>query len=489
MASTLGCLDLFCGCGGASIGYAAAGIKTVAAIDSSDAAVAAFEAFIPGVARVVDILETTTSDVTWLPTEWLSPAKLSLVHASPPCTDFSSAGPRIEGPSAELSVIATTVICMLAPHVFVLENVPRFLASTAYARCREIAEAAGYDSVAFELDASLYGVPQTRRRIFWVGARSGSGPLLEAVARDVHAAASLRPKTVDMVLPNAPEFFFLPPRGALNRAIHSSALPAPTLRTNCANAMPAGYARRMVDAAEPRAATLLSLEQLAMMQALPAAPIATSRTVAARLIGNALPPPLATVIGNALRTHGLLDGINLGGTTTRRGSPVRFVPTGRAVTGDARGVLSRRGSTRRNHIALFQHARFTEPATTINQEEEEEEEEEEETDEEGAEDKTTTVAAAVNDTSACAALVLGRRRGVPLLVVTSGMCAICDSVATLISGVPLPAGWKLQVAQRTHTAFRQDDLYWMPPRSATAPRRMGRPIRSLKALHEELVTK
>lgn len=469
----LRCLDLFCGCGGASIGYQAAGFQTVAALDSSEAAVAAFDVYVPGsVARVADITQTRPDQL---------PSDLSLIHASPPCTDFSSAGPRIEGSSAELSVIATELICSLKPQVFVIENVPRFLASQAYVRCREMAEAAGYDSVAFELDASLYGVPQTRRRVFWIGARN-AGARLEAVAREVHAAASARPAAVADTVADAPDFFFLMPRGALNRAIHSSALPAPTLRTNCANLMPVGYVRRLVDAAEPSVAVELDLQQLAAMQALPAAPLAASRTVAARLVGNVLPPPLATVIGKALRTHGLFDDLAGGpvdGPLRTRGLPVRFVSSGRAGnTGDTRQVLSRRGSLRQSHIKLFSHAHFVEAPDVIIDE-----------DDSGGEETENTggsvVAAVVNttDKSDCAALTLGRRRDTRWIIVTSGECETCDAIASTISGVALPRGWRLEIKQRAHTAFRQDDLYWLPPAQVRPSRRL---IRSRAALLIEL---
>jgi DNA (cytosine-5)-methyltransferase 1 len=470
--ASLTCLDLFCGCGGASLGYHAAGFQTVAALDSSEVAVEAFDVFLPGgVARVADITETRADQL---------PVDLSLIHASPPCTDFSSAGPRVEGPSAELSVIATGLICSLAPRVFVVENVPRFLASQAYVRCREMAEAAGYDSVAFELDASLYGVPQTRRRVFWVGARNAAARL-EAVAREVHAAASARPAAVADTVAGAPDFFFLMPRGALNRAIHSSALPAPTLRTNCANAMPAGYVRRLVDAAEPSAAAELDLRQLAAMQALPSAPLAASRTVAARLIGNVLPPPLATVIGNALRKHGLFDLVD--GPRAARGSPVRFVPSGRgSAVGDTRQMLSRRGSLRKDHISLFSHAHFAEAPDAATEEDDDSETEE------TTEGDVAVAATPGEDRAECAALTLGRRRDTRWLVMASGRCETCDAVAAAISSVPLPPGWRLEIRQRAHTAFRQDDLYWSPP-AQVPPRPSRRPIRSRAALLIELCRK
>ena len=474
--ASLACLDLFCGCGGASIGYQAAGFQAVAALDSSEAAVAAFDVFVPGgVARVADITETRAHQL---------PSGMSLIHASPPCTDFSSAGPRVEGTSAELSVIATELVCSLGPQVFVIENVPRFLASQAYVRCREIAEEAGYDSVAFELDASLYGVPQTRRRVFWVGARN-AGPRLEAVARQVHAAASSLPATVADTVTDAPDFFFLMPRGGLNRAIHSSTLPAPTLRTNCANLMPAGYARRLVDAAEPSAAAELDLRQLAAMQALPAAPLAASRTVAARLIGNVLPPPLAAVIGKALRAHGLFDdlaGGPVGGPVggPSRGLPVRFVSSGRTGgTGDTRQVLSRRGSLRQNHIKLFSHAHFVEAPDVIIDEDDSGGEETENT----GGSMAVAAVVATTDKADCAALVLGRRRDSRWIIMTAGECETCDAIASTISGVALPQGWRLEIKQRAHTAFRQDDLYWSPPARALSSRRL---IRSRAALLIEL---
>lgn len=494
-------VDLFCGCGGASIGYERAGLDAVLALDASETAVAAYNAHSPGAARVADLSKDRPALAGALSVALAArcPRGLALVHASPPCTDFSSAGPRVEGASAELSVAATELALALMPRVFVLENVPRFLASRAFERCRVLAAAVGYNSVAFELDASQYGVPQVRRRAFWVCAQCDVGRL-EAVARAVHSAAAARPATVASALSRegmrAPEFFFLPPRGALNRSVHSSAFPAPTLRTNCANAMPAGWARRLVDAADPADAEQLDLAQLAALQALPGAPPAPSRSAAGRMIGNALPPPLTAAIARALLAHGLLsEGRELEAAATIGGT-VCFVPAIGApshVTSSSsssssgtgapgREALSRRGARRQSHIALFRHAHFAEePPRARERFRSEDDDDDEDGDGDGDGDAESDDSGGSSDDERgqgqeqeqeqeresdaveCAALVPSRVRGVRRLVISPGACATCDAVAAQISGAPLPPGWRLEIIDRRRTAYRRDDLYWLPP--------------------------
>jgi DNA (cytosine-5)-methyltransferase 1 len=469
-------VDLFCGCGGASLGYERAGLRAALAIDASNAAVVAYATHSPGVAFALDLREARAEGLEERLEGRLAMGRPALVHASPPCTDFSSAGPRHEGASAELSVIATELACAMRPRVFVLENVPAFLASRAFERCRAHAATAGYDSVAFELDASLYGVPQVRRRAFWIGAPAGACGRLEAAARAVHAAAAPRPTTVAAALGAtgtvAPVFFWLPPRGAQNRGVHSSALPAPTLRTNCANAMPADYARRTVDAAEPGDATRLDLAQLASLQGLPCAPPAASRSAAGRLIGNALPPPLTEALARALLTQGLIGAsVPPASVLAGPGGAVRFVGAteGLFVSGPGRDTLSRRGARRQSHIALFAHARFVSDEQGRADASWAENEEEEETEDAKAEDETQKEPARqLQDTTECAALSLSRVRGARRLVVTAGRCDQCDAVAGSISGAPLPSGWRLEVRARTRTAFRRDDLYWHAPFAASA---------------------
>lgn len=484
-------LDLFCGCGGASIGYERAGLRAVLALDISEVAVGAYEAHSPGVARCVDLAADAKETLSGMLSVSLSvslreslrescgDAGLALVHASPPCTDFSSAGPRREGASAYLSVLATEQALALDPRVFVLENVPGFLSSDAFRRCRVFAQVMRYDSVAFELDASLYGVPQLRRRAFWVCARGGA-ERLELAARAVHAAATARPCVVAQALAGSPAFFYLPPRGALNRGVHSSQQPAPTLRTNCANAMPAGYERRLVDAAEPAAAAQLDLAQLAALQTLPGVPPAPSRSAAGRLIGNALPPPLTEAVARALLAHGLLDADATGAT----GLPARFVPAAGAA-GDQRETLSRRGSRRRGHIDLFSHAVFASAPREASEDDDGGDDDGGDDDENHDERRSVTSIRVVDDPGSvahcsaapgsaapdvvtCAALEVTRKHDLRRIVATVGRCRDCDSVVAQISGRSLPPGWRLEVRDRKHTAFRRDDLYWLPP-AASAP--------------------
>jgi hypothetical protein len=142
-------------------------------------------------------------------------------------------------------------------------------------------------------------------------------------------------------------------------------------------------------------------------------------------------------------------------------------------------MLSRRGSLRKDHISLFSHAHFAEAPDAATEEDDDSETEE------TTEGDVAVAATPGEDRAECAALTLGRRRDTRWLVMASGRCETCDAVAAAISSVPLPPGWRLEIRQRAHTAFRQDDLYWSPP-AQVPPRPSRRPIRSRAALLIEL---
>ena len=87
--------------------------------------------------------------------------RVDLLCASPPCTDFSCAGARVERAShAGLTVAAARIAAALRPRCVVLENVPEMLRSRAWAEASAVLADAGYAWAAVRVNAAACGVAQ-----------------------------------------------------------------------------------------------------------------------------------------------------------------------------------------------------------------------------------------------------------------------------------------------------------------------------------------
>lgn len=91
-----------------------------------------------------------------------------------PCQSFSIAGKRLglDDPRGNLALVALEIARQLRPRWLVFENVPGLLSSDGgrdYGRFLWLMEQCGYLGAWRILDAQFAGVPQRRRRIFFVG--------------------------------------------------------------------------------------------------------------------------------------------------------------------------------------------------------------------------------------------------------------------------------------------------------------------------------
>lgn len=163
-------IDLFCGCGGLSLGFERAGFKPVLAIDVWKDALATYEFNNVGV-------ETLCADMSMLdPLEIKRKYEISevdVIIGGPPCQGFSIAGKRIvDDKRNELYKSFVNFVKCFKPKAFVMENVPNILSMGEGVIRDSIIkdfEAIGYNVVYKVLLASDYGVPQNRRRAIFVG--------------------------------------------------------------------------------------------------------------------------------------------------------------------------------------------------------------------------------------------------------------------------------------------------------------------------------
>ena len=163
-------IDLFCGAGGMSLGFERAGFHSVLAIDKWNDAIVTYNAN-----REKQI--GTTVDIHDFSNEQLETIKkdndIRGIIGGPPCQGFSLVGTRLTNdPRNSLYMEYVRFVSVIRPDFFVLENVPGLLSmengkyrDDIIKRFSEL----GYN-VNFEtLKASDYGVPQSRKRVFFVG--------------------------------------------------------------------------------------------------------------------------------------------------------------------------------------------------------------------------------------------------------------------------------------------------------------------------------
>lgn len=164
----LGALSLFSGGGGLDLGFERAGFSHVASYEILEDAAATLVKARPDW-DVRGGADGDVSQVNWR--KWRD--DVQIVHGGPPCQPFSVAG-RQRGAEDERNMWPAFVESVLAtrPLAFVAENVPA-LASTKFQEYvrSEILEPLSrrYSITMFTLRAEDFGVPQTRRRVFFVG--------------------------------------------------------------------------------------------------------------------------------------------------------------------------------------------------------------------------------------------------------------------------------------------------------------------------------
>jgi len=154
-------IDLFCGAGGLSLGFANAGYDVICAADNNSAAVETYRANLGPHVAAYDLSEKID-----LPTPMV-------VAGGPPCQGFSSAGLRKSRDTRNTLVgsFARTVAA-LRPSAFVFENVEGFLTSEDGAYVLDLLTPlidAGYRIHLRKINAANYGVPQHRKRVIAIG--------------------------------------------------------------------------------------------------------------------------------------------------------------------------------------------------------------------------------------------------------------------------------------------------------------------------------
>lgn len=175
MTKSLNVIDLFCGCGGFSKGFAEAGYNVRLGIDMWKDATVTYQHNFPNAAVLnEDITKITGQDILRIAN--MTAEDVDVIIGGPPCQGFSVSGKRmIDDERNKLYKSYVQIVSELKPKVFVMENVPGLLRLFKGQVGEQVIEDftnIGYTVQKKILSADNYGVPQQRKRVFFVGVRN-----------------------------------------------------------------------------------------------------------------------------------------------------------------------------------------------------------------------------------------------------------------------------------------------------------------------------
>ena len=336
-------VDLFCGVGALSHGLKLAGLKIIAGYDTDPRCQHAFEINNNAKFHVRDVAKLTSNEIQGHFTGRVP----SVLAGCAPCQPFSTYKHRYgEDPRWGLVTKFAKLAAEVEPDFVTMENVPallRYKDGSVFRRFCSILQEAGYELKWTVAKCEEFGVPQKRRRLVVILAKSGEPLILEPMqttARTVrdaigklcrleagetdpkdplHTVASLTAINLRRIRASKPGGTWRDWPAALRVPCHKRLTgktypsvyarmswdkPSPTMTTQCY-----GYGNGRFGHPEQNRA--ISLREAAILQSFPKSyeflppQEEFSFTEIGRWIGNAVPVKLAEAIGHVIiRTHG-----------------------------------------------------------------------------------------------------------------------------------------------------------------------------------------
>jgi DNA (cytosine-5)-methyltransferase 1 len=174
-------IDLFCGCGGFSLGLERAGLSGIAALDFNEEAISVYKKNLAQIPYILneDVTKFTAKDLAKL----TGIDSIDVIVGGPPCQGFSTVrqvdganhGNRlVEDKRRYLYQEFLRYVDFFRPKVFVMENVLGIRSASGgeyFTRVQKEARAAGYRVHAQVEDCVELGLPQKRRRQLFIGTR------------------------------------------------------------------------------------------------------------------------------------------------------------------------------------------------------------------------------------------------------------------------------------------------------------------------------
>jgi DNA (cytosine-5)-methyltransferase 1 len=171
-------IDLFCGCGGLSSGFSQAGFKILGGLDKNDQALVTFQRNFPRARAIAADLSQLEPD-TVARRFGLRRGELDCLIGGPPCQGFSKNVPAadrfLDDPRNRLMRVFLDFVESLKPRFVLIENVAEVLRAYEGAVSREITgrlNDLGYEVESAVLNSANFGVPQLRRRAFFLASRT-----------------------------------------------------------------------------------------------------------------------------------------------------------------------------------------------------------------------------------------------------------------------------------------------------------------------------
>lgn len=196
-------IDLFAGAGGMSLGFEQAGFEVAAAVEIDPVHCAVHEFNFPNCTVIPQSVTELSGDE--IRKRSGIEGSVSAVIGGAPCQGFSLIGKRIlDDPRNSLVNDFVRIVCELDADYFVFENVKGLTVGKHRAFLEELIES--FASKGYEvrkpwsvLNAASYGVPQSRQRLFLLGAKKGLTPPLYPAP-----SSSRSGKPIELGLPAGP---------------------------------------------------------------------------------------------------------------------------------------------------------------------------------------------------------------------------------------------------------------------------------------------
>ncbi len=328
-------VDLFCGCGGLTVGLRQAGFEVVGAVDNDPLSLLTYHENHPRVKIYSDDIRNIKTD-EFVKMLKLDEGELDLLAGCPPCQGFSTmrtlnGALEIDDDRNDLLLDFLRFVEDLEPRAVMLENVPGLSRDERFAYFYSRMEEMGYLGEHRILDASDYMVPQRRRRLIYMAGKGFSIPFADAAGErktvretigDLPTAGESGDPVHDMkenrsariidkiskIPPNGGSRSDLPEEDQLDCHKNCDGFKdvygrmawddvAPTLTSGCFNPSKG----RFLHPEENRAITMREAALLQGFSPKYKFPITTNKSAIALMIGNALPPPFIEAHAMSIR--------------------------------------------------------------------------------------------------------------------------------------------------------------------------------------------
>ena len=291
-------IDLFCGCGGMSLGFQNAGFDIVAAYDNWQPAIDIYQ---KNFQHPIYKKDLSTEDIV----PELHELAPDMIIGGPPCQDFSIAGKReFRGKRANLTLKFGQIVSEVHPQWFVMENVYNIEKSPIFEEVLAIFKSAGYGVTKHVWDASYMGVPQMRRRYFVVGKLGEKDDFL---LEKMLSGLSKEHMTVRKYFKDKPigaDYIYQHPRTYKRRAIFSIDEPLSTIRS-VNRPIPSNYVIHPSDKTSDLSKVhVLTTKERGYIQSFPESFefVGTTSSIE-QAIGNAVPVKMAEYVAKAIITQ------------------------------------------------------------------------------------------------------------------------------------------------------------------------------------------